>query len=117
MKVIRFNESESYEPEENWKRLSLCNEEDISIEHFVKPPQHASPLHEHSNAQVLVVLKGKLAIITDENEEQILEEGDAAYIPGDEPHIVKNLLDKPSVGIDIFVPGRSFDFWLQRKQS
>jgi len=117
MKVIRFNEAESYEPEENWKRVSLCNEEDISIEHFVKPPQHASPLHEHPNAQVLVVLKGKLAIITDEKEEQILEEGDAAYIPGDEPHIVKNLLDEPSVGIDIFVPGRSFDFWLQRKQS
>jgi len=116
MKVIRFNEAESYEPEENWKRLSLCNEEDISIEHFVKPPQHASPLHEHPNAQVLVVLKGKLAIITDENEEQTLEEGDAAYIAGDEPHIVKNLLDEPSVGIDIFVPGRSFDFWLQRKQ-
>ena len=117
MKVIRFNEAESYEPEENWKRVSLCNEEDISIEHFVKPPQHASPLHEHPNAQVLVVLKGKLAIITDEKEEQILEEGDAAYIPGDEPHIVKNLLDEPSVGIDIFVPGRSFDFWLKRDQS
>ena len=115
MKVIRFKEAESYEPEENWKRVSLCNEEDISIEHFVKPPQHASPLHEHPNAQVLIVLQGKLAIITDENEEQILEEGDAAYIPGDEPHIVKNLLDEPSVGIDIFVPGRSFDFWLKRK--
>ena len=117
MKVIRFNEAENYEPEENWKRLSLCNEEDISIEHFVKPPQHASPLHQHPNAQVLIVLQGKLAIVTAENEEQTLEEGDAAYIPGDEPHIVKNLLDEPSVGIDIFVPGRSFDFWLKKKQS
>ena len=116
MKVIRFNEAENYEPEENWKRVSLCNEEDISIEHFVKPPQHASPLHEHPNAQVLIVLQGKLAIVTAENEEQTLEVGDAAYIPGDEPHIVKNLLDEPSVGIDIFVPGRSFDFWLKRKQ-
>ena len=115
MKVIRFSEAENYEPEENWKRVSLCNEEDISIEHFVKPPQHASPLHEHPNAQVLIVLQGKLVIMTAENEEQTLEEGDAAYIPGDEPHIVKNLLDEPSVGIDIFVPGRSFDFWLQRK--
>ncbi|MBC8433714.1 MAG: hypothetical protein H8D96_17530 [Desulfobacterales bacterium] len=43
----------------------MCNENDISIEHFVKPPQHASPLHGHPNAQVLVVLKGKLAIQTD----------------------------------------------------
>lgn len=55
MKVIRFNEAESYEPEKEWKRLSLCNEEDISIEHFVKQPLHASPLHDHPNAQILVV--------------------------------------------------------------
>lgn len=115
MKVIRFNQAESYEPEENWKRLSLCNEADISIEHFVKPPQHASPLHQHPNAQVLVVLRGKLTIITEENDEQMLEEGDAAYIPGSEPHVVKNVLDEPSIGLDIFVPGRSFDFWLKRK--
>lgn len=117
MKVIRFNQAENYEPEANWKRVSLCNEEDISVEHFVKPPQHASPLHEHPHAQVLIVLQGKLAIVTAEDEEQTLEAGDAAYIPGDEPHIVKNLLDEPTVGIDIFVPGRSFDFWLKRKQT
>jgi quercetin dioxygenase-like cupin family protein len=47
----------------------------------------------------------------------VLEEGDAAYIPGNEPHVVKNPLDKPSMGLDIFVPGRAFDFWLKRKQS
>ena len=117
MKIIHFNKAERYEPEKDWKRVSLCNEKDISIEHFVKPPQHASPLHEHPNAQVLVVLKGKLAIQTDKDGEQILEEGDAAYIPGDEPHVVKNVLDVPSIGIDIFVPGRSFDFWLKRQQS
>ncbi len=117
MKVIRFSSAESYEPEENWKRVSLCNEKDISIEHFVKPPYHASPLHEHPSAQVLVVLKGKLAIVTNKSGDQVLEEGDAAYIPGNEPHVVKNPLDKPSMGIDIFVPGRAFDFWLKRKQS
>jgi len=116
MKVIRFSSAESYEPEENWKRVSLCNEDDISIEHFIKPPHHASPLHEHPSAQVLVVLKGKLAILTNKNGEQTLEEGDAAYIPGNEPHVVKNPLDKPSIGLDIFVPGRPFDFWLKRKQ-
>ena len=116
MKIIRFDNAERYEPEENWKRASLCSEKDISIEHFVKPPYHTSPLHEHPNAQVLVVLKGKLAVITDNDGEQMLEKGDAAYIPGGEPHIVKNVLDQPSVGIDIFVPGRSFDFWLKRKE-
>jgi quercetin dioxygenase-like cupin family protein len=114
MKVIRFKSAESYEPEPDWKRVSLCNEEDISIEHFVKPPHHASPRHGHPNAQVLVVLKGQLAIVTDEDGEVVLDEGDAVYIPGDQPHIVKNTLDEPSVGMDIFVPGRSFDFWLKR---
>jgi len=94
--------------------VSLCNEADISIEHFVKPPFHASPLHEHPNAQVLVVLKGKLAIKTDTGDEEVLGEGDAAYIPGNEPHIVTNVLDVPSIGLDMFVPGRSFDYWLKR---
>jgi quercetin dioxygenase-like cupin family protein len=114
MKVIRFGQAENYEPEKDWKRVSLCNQKDISIEHFVKPPQHASPMHDHPNAQVLVVMKGKLSIITDTHRET-LDEGDAVYIPGNEPHVVKNPLDVPSIGLDIFVPGRSFDFWLKRK--
>ena len=84
MKAIHFENAESYEPEENWKRVSLCKEKDISVEHFVKPPNHAS-------------------------------EGDAVFIPENETHIVKNMLDEPTIGIDIFVPGRSFDFWLKRK--
>ena len=117
MKVVRFSSAESYEPEKDWKRVSLCNEQGISIEHFIKPPHHASPLHDHPNAQVLVVLKGKLAIVTDGSGEQVLGEGDAAYIPGNEPHVVTNLLDVPSIGLDIFIPGRSFDFWLKRKES
>jgi quercetin dioxygenase-like cupin family protein len=116
MDVIRFNSAENYEPETDWKRVSLCSHEDISIEHFVKPGGHASPRHDHPNAQVLIVLKGKLKITTDEDE-QVLDENDAVYLPPDEPHIVTNPLDKPSMGIDIFVPGRSFDFWLKRKSA
>ena len=114
IKVTRKDEAESYEPEKNWKRISLCNEENISIEHFSKPPNHESPNHSHPNAQVLIVLKGALIIRT-EDDEQTLTEGDSVYIPGDEKHIVKNPLSEPSVGIDIFVPGRSFDFWLKQK--
>ncbi len=116
MKIVRFKNAERYEPERDWKRVSLCSETEVSIEHFVKPPHHASPMHEHPNAQVLVVLKGKLSIVTNGGEEHLLEEGDAAYIPGNEPHVVKNMLDLPSIGLDIFVPGRSFDFWLKRKK-
>jgi quercetin dioxygenase-like cupin family protein len=116
MKVIHFNKADNYEPEKDWKRVSLCNQQDISIEHFVKPPGHASPRHNHPNAQVLVVLKGKIVILTDSGDEQELCEGDTAYIPGGETHVVTNPLDEPSIGLDIFVPGRSFDFWLKRKR-
>jgi quercetin dioxygenase-like cupin family protein len=116
MKVIHFNKADNYEPEKNWKRVSLCNQEDISIEHFVKPPGHASPRHNHPNAQVLVVLKGKIVIQTGNGDEQELCEGDTAYIPGGETHVITNPLDETSIGLDIFVPGRSFDFWLKRKR-
>ena len=117
MKVIRFDTAETYEPEKDWKRASLCNQPEISMEHFVKPPRHASPWHEHPNAQVLFVLKGALSIATKGGGEALLSEGDAAYIPGGEVHIVTNALDEPSIGLDIFVPGRSFDFWLKRKNT
>jgi quercetin dioxygenase-like cupin family protein len=117
MKVIRFKAAETYEPEKDWKRVSLCCEGDVSVEHFVKPPGHGSPKHKHPNAQVLVVLKGHLSIITDDDGEQELAEHDAAYIPADQPHIVKNPLDEACTGIDIFVPGRSFDFWRKRTSS
>jgi quercetin dioxygenase-like cupin family protein len=114
MKLARFNEAENYEPERDWRRVSLCAEEDISIEHFTKPAMHASPRHEHPNAQVLVVLKGRITVATDE-QELSAGEGDAIYIEGDVPHVVTNPLETPAVGLDIFVPGRSFDFWLKRK--
>jgi quercetin dioxygenase-like cupin family protein len=117
MKVVRFESAESYEPEKNWRRVSLCNQSDISIEHFVKAPGHASPKHSHPNAQVLIVLKGKLEIWTEEDGTVILNEMDTAYIDGDQEHIVTNpLKDEVSVGLDIFVPGRSFDFWLKKKE-
>ena len=114
MKVVRAAQAASYEPEKNWKRLSLCNQTDISIEHFVKPPGHSSPRHDHPNAQVLVVLEGEIVVATD-SDKQRLGVGDAVYIPGNEPHVVSNPLDRESIGLDIFVPGRSFDFWLRRK--
>ena len=114
MKVVRFKQAETYEPEKEWKRSSLCNEKEISVEHFVKPPFHASPLHSHSNAQILIVLQGQLSVVDDSGYEGVLDENDAVFIPGDEMHMVKNPLGEKSIGLDIFVPGRSFDFWVKR---
>ena len=115
MRVIRFETAETYEPDRDWKRVSLCSEKDISVEHFAKPPGHTSPSHDHPSAQVLVVLKGNLTVSTEEDGEVVLEEGDSVYIPGNQSHVVKNPLEVVCTGIDIFVPGRSFDFWLRRK--
>lgn len=115
MKITHFDKADSYEPDPSWKRVSLCAEEGISIEHFVKPPGHASPVHHHPSMQVIVVLKGKMRVTGENRSEDILEEGDSAVFFPDEPHSVINDTDSPAVGIDIFVPGRSFDFWLKRK--
>lgn len=116
MKVIHFGEAETYEPEKDWKRASLCNQADISIEHFVKPPRHSSPRHEHPSAQVLVVLEGSIAVESGGRRE-VIGKGDAVYLPGGEEHVVTNESDATSSGLDIFVPGRSFDFWLKREKS
>ncbi len=116
MKVVHFEKAETYEPEKDWKRVSLCSEKDVSVEYFIKPPEHASPRHQHSSAQVTIVLKGRMIITTDDGAEE-LNEGDAAYLPPNEPHGIKNALTELSIGADIFVPGRSFDFWLKRQQT
>jgi len=114
MKVIKLGDAETYEPDKDWKRASICCEKEISVEHFVKPPGHSSPLHRHPNVQVIIVTRGQMAAVT-EDEVVILNEGDCACFAANELHAVKNPLDEPATGIDIFVPGRSFDFWKNRK--
>ncbi len=114
MKITRFETAECREPEKDWKRIRLCGELEIPIEHFVKPARHASPAHHHENLQVLVVLKGTLVIKTDADGEQTLNEGDCAYLASNESHSVINPSNEPAAGLDIFVPGRSFDFWQDR---
>ncbi|SDC64057.1 Cupin domain-containing protein [Desulfurella multipotens] len=113
MKVIFFESAKNYEPQKDWKRVSLCDQKSISIEYFIKPPFHASPEHAHENAQVLVVLKGKMSV-KNKDREVILSQNDCVFIEPNEPHVVKNLLNEASVGLDIFVPGRDFSFWLNK---
>jgi quercetin dioxygenase-like cupin family protein len=115
MKVIHLADAERYEPEKGWLRASTCSERNISLEYFVKPPMHSSPLHDHTQEQVCVVIKGRMKVRNEQGEESVLEVGDAAYFSSSEPHAIENILDEESIGIDIFVPGRSFDFWLKRK--
>lgn len=117
MKVIHVKDAEKYEPEKGWLRASTCQEKNISVEYFVKPPKHSSPLHWHAQEQVCVVIKGKMKVLNAEGEEAILEPGDAAFFASNEPHSIENALSEESIGVDIFVPGRSFDFWFERRQT
>ncbi len=115
MKAIRVEDGERYEPEKGWLRVSTCQEKNISLEYFVKPPGHSSPLHKHIQEQVCVVIKGMMKVRDEQGMELLLCPGDAAYFHANEPHAIENALDEESIGVDIFVPGRSFDFWLRRK--
>ena len=110
MKIIRFDKADSVEPQNGWVRKSLCNDKTISIEHFKKPPKHSSPFHSHSNSQLLYVLSGQLQIDTETNS-VLLNEKDTVFIKSNEVHKIINPTNDVSVGLDIFVPGRSFDFW------
>jgi quercetin dioxygenase-like cupin family protein len=94
MKVITLKQGETYQPDPGWKRVSLAGSEKVSIEYFEKPPGHTSPLHHH----------------TDD-----LSPGDSVCFASNEPHRVENSGTELAVGIDIFSPGRDFDFWTKRK--
>lgn len=116
MKVVRVTDAEKCEPQRGWMRASTCNEKNISLEYFVKPPGHSSPTHHHPEEQVCVVIRGKMRVKGAGGEESLIEPGDAAYFESNEPHAIENALDDESAGVDIFVPGRSFDFWMKRTE-
>ncbi len=113
MKIVRLKNAESVEPEEGWFRAALAGSNAISVEYYEKPPGHSSPMHHHENKQVSIVLKGKMKVATEERE-QVLEKYDSAYFEANEVHRIENVGDERAIGIDIFVPKRSFDFWLKK---
>ncbi len=115
MDIVRQNSAESYEPEDGWRRISLAGSEDFSFEWFEKPPGHSSPLHEHENKQVCIVLEGELTMHTEDGESHKLGKYDSVYIDSWETHAVENEGDSIAVGLDVFAPGRSFDFWTDRE--
>lgn len=111
MRIVKFPNTDSYEPEEGWFRAALAGKKQVlSVEYYEKPSGHSSPMHSHENAQVSIVLEGKMKAYSEENA-VILEKMDSVFFKGNERHKIKNIGEKRAVGIDIFVPGRPFDFW------
>jgi quercetin dioxygenase-like cupin family protein len=114
MQHISFEDAETYEPEEDWRRVSLAGSEQFTFEWFEKPPGHSSPMHDHENEQVCVCLQGELTVYT-EDESVTLRQHDSVWLESWESHRVANEGDELAVGLDVFSPGRTFDFWLDRE--
>jgi quercetin dioxygenase-like cupin family protein len=114
MQVVRHDDAETYEPEAGWERRALAGSDRFTFEWFTKPAGHSSPMHDHENEQVCVVLKGELTLHAEDGSSTTLEEYDSAWIPSWETHAVENEGDERAIGLDVFAPGRSFDFWTDR---
>ncbi len=114
MREVSFDEAETYEPDEGWRRVSMAGSDAFAFEWFEKPPGHSSPMHDHENEQVCVCLEGELTVVTEE-EEVTLQEYDSVWLESWEAHRVENTGDERAVGLDVFAPGRSFDFWTDRE--
>ena len=125
MEAVPFDQAEAYEPEAGWRRVAMAGSEAFSFEWFEKPPGHSSPMHDHENEQVCLVLDGELTVYTEAkseansgagaDEEITLGPYDSLLLEAWEPHRVENTGEQTAVGIDVFAPGRSFDFWLDRE--
>lgn len=116
MKHINFTEAETYEPDDGWQRVSLAGSDQFTFEWFEKPPGHSSPMHDHENEQVCIVLQGELTVHT-ESEAVTLERFDSVRLEAWESHRVENTGDETAVAIDVFAPGRGFDFWTDREEN
>lgn len=114
MDVVRFDDAETYEPEAGWRRVALAGSEAFSFEYFDKPPGHTSPTHDHPEEQVCLCLEGELTVHAGDRTVTLGPE-DSVHLAGGEPHRVANETDEPAVGLDVFAPGRSFDFWTDRE--
>ena len=44
-----------------------------------------------------------------------LEQYDSVHLDGWESHRVENVSEERAVGLDVFAPGRGFDFWTDRE--
>jgi quercetin dioxygenase-like cupin family protein len=115
MNPVPFDEAETYEPDDGWRRVSMAGSDQFSFEWFEKPPGHTSPMHDHANEQVCLCLAGELTVVTPDDS-VTLAPNDSVLLESDEPHRVENTGEELAVGLDVFAPGRSFDFWTDREE-
>lgn len=117
MQVVKHTEGERCEPTPGWRRVHLAGSENISVEYFEKPAGHTSPLHSHVQEQTCIVIRGRMRAIGANGEKVELAAGDSVWFAPSEPHAIENAGDDTAVGVDVFVPARSFSFWLKKSES
>ncbi|WP_193309101.1 cupin domain-containing protein [Halorubrum halophilum] len=115
MDHVAFEDAETYEPEAGWARAALAGSDRFTFEWFEKPAGHSSPMHDHENEQVCLCLEGELVVHT-EADSAVLGPYDSVHLDGWESHRVENRTDERAVGLDVFAPGRGFDFWTDREE-
>jgi quercetin dioxygenase-like cupin family protein len=64
---------------------------------------------------VCLCLEGELTVAT-EDDSVTLQKNDSVLLESNETHRVENTGDELAVGLDVFAPGRSFDFWTDREE-
>jgi len=110
MDLFSADDDSVYEPMDGWRRTALAAHESFNCERYEKPPGHASPMHSHENEQVSIVLAGELTLHTDDGDYE-LGSNDAVVLESNESHSFENTGDGPAMGVDIFTPPRSREFW------
>ncbi|MDL5362922.1 cupin domain-containing protein [Halalkalicoccus sp. NIPERK01] len=110
MEYVRFGEANEERPADGWRRAGLVSKEAVSVDWFEKPPGHVSDRHSHENEQVFVVLDGEFVLYTD-GESVTLGRYDTAWVDAGEPHWSENPGTEPTVGLNVFAPGRRFPYW------
>ena len=67
MEAVQFEDAETYEPDEGWRRVAMAGNDSFFFEWFEKPPGHSSPMHQHEHEQVCFCLAGELTVSTPED--------------------------------------------------
>ncbi|ELY94829.1 cupin [Natrialba chahannaoensis JCM 10990] len=92
---------------------TLSMGERASMKYWRIDPGASLPTHEHEHEQIGYVLSGTLTAIL-EDEEVLLEEGDAYRFSSNEYHGAENRSDEPAVGLGVLAPPRNRPEWRDR---
>lgn len=78
----------------------------FTLVHYTYPPNATFKLHEHPEAQLTYVVRGRITFAV-QGEESVLEPGDWLHIPGGLPHSARAGSAEAVVAMNIFSPPRT----------